>query len=286
MASLFEINEPGFWLQVYDDPFNKRIRVDDFYGKIGSVIRYAEGLMKDKKCEKLIFKVRQEHFNDFIQQGYICEALIDGYYLGSDMFFFTKYDDLKRMKNENWLTEDKIVENVQGLAISSETIDPPDEYLLKKVNESDAEKLALLYQTVFEIYPTPLHDPNYIKETMKEGTIYYSFYCNGNIISAASAEVNRTYRNAELTDCATLPEHRKHGLMKILLEKLEQDLFEQGIYCSYSIARSLSFGMNAALHQLGYVYRGRLKNNVFIFDKIENMNVWVKNLAEEPNFRQ
>ena len=157
---------------------------------------------------------------------------------------------------------------------------------MKKVEESDAEKLAALYRTVFQIYPTPLHNPDYIKETIKDGTIYYSFYCDGMIVSAASAEVNRVYRNAELTDCATLPDHRKHGLMKILLKKLEQELYNQGIYCSYSIARALSFGMNAVLHQLGYVYRGRLKNNVYIFDKLENMNVWVKNLAEVPNFRQ
>jgi hypothetical protein len=67
--------------------------------------------------------------------------------------------------------------------------------------------------------------------------------------------------------------------MKILLEKLEEDLQSQGIYCAYSIARALSFGMNAVLHQLGYMYRGRLLNNCYIFNKLENMNVWVKDLA-------
>ncbi|GAE44328.1 beta-lysine acetyltransferase [Mesobacillus boroniphilus JCM 21738] len=37
---------------------------------------------------------------------------------------------------------------------------------------------------------------------------------------------------------------------------------------------------------MGYAYRGRLVNNVFIYDKIENMNVWVKDLAKSPNFGQ
>jgi beta-lysine N6-acetyltransferase len=41
----------------------------------------------------------------------------------------------------------------------------------------------------------------------------------------------------------------------------------------------LSFGMNAVLYQLGYNYCGRLMNNCYIYDKLENMNMWVKNLA-------
>ena len=71
---------------------------------------------------------------------------------------------------------------------------------------------------------------------MAEGTIYYVFFYQGKIVSAASAEVNTFYKNAELTDCATLKEHRKYGLMKIILQELERELTEQGIYCAYSIA--------------------------------------------------
>lgn len=132
---------------------------------------------------------------------------------------------------------------------------------------------------MFQIYPTPLHDPEYVKKTLMEGTIYYVYFYQGKIVSAASAEVNSFYKNAELTDCATLPEHRKYGLMKIILRELEGELKRQGIFCAYSIARSLSFGMNAVLYQLGYKYRGRLMNNCYIYDKLENMNMWVKNLA-------
>jgi beta-lysine N6-acetyltransferase len=278
-GTLFEMNEKNFWMSVYDDPFNRRIRIDDYYGGYDAIINYAEELMKERKREKLIIKVRSEHFKEFLERGFTCEAIIDDYFLGSTMYFFTKYFEQKRVYNDHWITEDQMLRSINAMKISTDALHPPNEYHLKKVDDSDAEKLASLYQTVFKIYPTPLHDSEYIKETIQEGTIYYAFYCNGAIVSAASAEVNRMYRNAELTDCATLTEHRKHGLMKILLKKLEMELFDQGIYCSYSIARSLSFGMNAVLHQLGYVYRGRLKNNVFIYDKLENMNVWVKNLA-------
>jgi beta-lysine N6-acetyltransferase len=114
---------------------------------------------------------------------------------------------------------------------------------------------------------------------MQDGTIYYAYFHQGEIVSAASAEINDFYKNAELTDCATLPEHRKYGLMKMILQELEVELKRRGVFCVYSIARSLSFGMNAVLYQLGYAYRGRLMNNVYIYDKLENMNMWVKNLS-------
>ena len=98
-------------------------------------------------------------------------------------------------------------------------------------------------------------------------------------MSAASAEINHFYHNAEMTDCATLPEYRQFGLLKQLILKFEEELLAQRVYCVYSIARALSFGMNAALHQLGYEYRGRLANNCYIFDELEDMNMWVKQIV-------
>ncbi len=110
------------------------------------------------------------------------------------------------------------------------------------MDETDAAGLSALYKAVFQIYPTPLNDSDYIVKTMQEGSIYYGFVHDGQIVSAASAEVNSFYKNAEMTDCATLKEHRKFGLMKVLLARLEDEIIENGIYCSYSIARALSFG--------------------------------------------
>ena len=55
------------------------------------------------------------------------------------------------------------------------------------------------------------------------------------IISTASAEMNIKEGNAELTNCATLPEYRKHGFMKSLLIKLEEELRERSIFCSIQL---------------------------------------------------
>jgi beta-lysine N6-acetyltransferase len=278
-ASTIHIEESNYSLEVYLDPFNKRIRIDDYRGNTNLLIEKAEELAAIHQAEKLIIKARSEDFLHLYEQGFQPEAVVDRYFLGSDAYFFSKFYSVERKKNDHWITEDGMVHSIYQLDTSIDKPLPPKEYELKKANEGCAEELSGLYRQVFQIYPTPLHDPEYVKKTMKEGTIYYVYFHQGKIVSAASAEVNAFYKNAELTDCATLTEHRKYGLMKIILRELEGELKRQGIFCAYSIARSLSFGMNAVLFQLGYKYRGRLMNNCYIYDKLENMNMWVKNLA-------
>ena len=286
LGKTMTLSEKNYNLTVYLDPQNKRVRVEDYLGSLPHILDQAEKLVESEKADKLIIKARKEHFTQLIERGFSFEAGIDGFFLGSDCVFFSKFFSDERRTSPHWLQEDGIIKSVYHLAEPAQNITPPKDYVMEKMDERDAEGLSELYKAVFQIYPTPLNNPEYIVKTMKEGTIYYGFVHDGQIVSAASAEVDSFYKNAEMTDCATLKEHRKHGLMKVLLARLEEELIENGIYCSYSIARALSFGMNAALHQLGYVYRGRLVNNVFIYDKIENMNVWVKDLAKSPNFGQ
>ncbi|MCM3122063.1 putative beta-lysine N-acetyltransferase [Mesobacillus sp. AQ2] len=273
-------------MTVYLDKQNKRVRVEDYLGSLSNALKCAEELAESEKADKLIIKGRREHFTQLLEHGYSFEASIDGFFLGSDCVFFSKFLSDDRKATPHWTEEDGIIKSVYHLAEPAQKITPPGDYVMKKMDKSDAHGLSDLYKEVFQIYPTPLNDPEYIVKTMTEGTIYYGFVHDGQIVSAASAEVDLFYKNAEMTDCATLKEHRKHGLMKVLLARLEAELIENGIFCAYSIARSLSFGMNAALYQLGYAYRGRLVNNVYIYDKIENMNVWVKNLAKPPNIGQ
>ncbi|MBV7508087.1 putative beta-lysine N-acetyltransferase [Bacillus sp. sid0103] len=278
-ASTIILEEDSFFLEIYLDPFNKRIRVDDYRGNTTSLIEKVEELVIVHKAEKLIVKVRSEDYFTFLEKGLQPEALVDRYFLGSDAHFFSKFYTPERKKNDHWITEDGMIHTIYQLDTTLQKALPPKEYGLRKADESCAVELSALYRQVFQIYPTPLHDPEYIKKTIKDGTIYYAYFYAGKIVSVASAEVNSFYKNAELTDCATLTEHRKYGLMKMILQELEGELKRNGIFCAYSIARSLSFGMNAVLFQLGYSYRGRFMNNCYIYDKLENMNMWVKNLA-------
>jgi putative beta-lysine N-acetyltransferase len=269
-ASTMRLEEENYFLELYLDPFNKRVRVDDYRGALPAVLEKAEEVVRTKQAEKLIMKTRAEDCMLLLERGMQPEAVVDRYFLGSDAYFFSKFYTVERKKNDHWITEDGIIHSIYELKASVGKNLPPLDYELE---------LAELYRQVFPIYPTPLHDAEYVKKTMNEGTVYYVYSFNGEIVSAASAEINPLYKNAELTDCATLTEHRQYGLMKLILQELENELRRNGIYCAYSIARSLSFGMNAVLYQLGYKYRGRLMNNCFIYDKLENMNMWVKNLA-------
>ena len=278
-TSIIFLQNDHYLLEIYLDPFNKRIRVDDYRGNTKLLMEKVEELVLDHKTEKLIVKVRREDYFTFLEKGLQPEAVVDRYFLGSDAYFFSKFYTPERKRNDHWVIEDGMIHSIYQLDTTVQKAFPPKEYELRKADASCAEELAALYRQVFQIYPTPLHHPEYIKKTMNEGTIYYAFFHSGKIVSAASAEVNSLYKNAELTDCATLTEHRKYGLMKIILQELEGELQRKGIYCAYSIARSLSFGMNAVLFQLGYSYRGRFMNNCYIYDKLENMNMWVKNLA-------
>jgi putative beta-lysine N-acetyltransferase len=121
-----------------------------------------------------------------------------------------------------------------------------------------------------------LSDPTYVRKTLEEGTIYVVIREHDKIISAASAEVNRQYFNAELTDCATLPEAQGQGHIKKLLSKLEAVLDHDKIQCLYTIARAESYSMNKVFYQLDYSFGGTLVNNCFIYSGLEDMNVWYK----------
>ncbi|MDQ0217953.1 putative beta-lysine N-acetyltransferase [Peribacillus cavernae] len=271
-----QIKKQGYSLDITVDPFNRRVRVDDYLGNFDLCVAEAMKLAVENTVEKLIFKARVENFQDMVSRGFLYEGSVDKYFLGSDCFFFAKYFILDRRNSDHWIEEDRILNGVLSLLKKKDYADPPLEYKIRKADEADAMELARLYGKVFEIYPVPMNDPEYVIKCMKAGTVFYVYEWEGHIVSAASAEVNYRYHHAEITDCATLPDHRQFGLIKLLISQLEKYLADQEIFCVYSISRALSFGMNAVFFQLGYGYRGRLANNCYIFDKIEDMNLWVK----------
>ncbi|RFU61721.1 putative beta-lysine N-acetyltransferase [Bacillus sp. V59.32b] len=270
------IKKQGYTLNITFDRFNRRVRVDDYLGNFNGCMTEAIHLAADSDAEKLIVKARHENFQELISRGFLYEGCVDKYFLGSDCFFFAKYFQSNRRSSDKWTEADNILDGVLSLPKKA-SIAPPQGYQVRKASEEDVSGLADLYGHVFKIYPVPMNQPEYVKKCMQSGTVFYIYEYEGHIVSAASAEVNETYHNAEITDCATLPEHRQFGLMKLLIAKLEEYLADHQIYCVYSIARALSYGMNAVFFQLGYGYRGRLANNCYIFDKIEDMNLWVKN---------
>ena len=270
------IKQPKWEATIYKDGYNRRIRVDEFRGNAGRLWEYVKKEAESHMYEKVIVKARSSQYAYFLEKGFILEGGVTSYFNGDKAFFMSKFMTDDRRNSSFWTKEDDILHTVQQLDRQQMT----GSELISVATEEQSGKLADLYQEVFKLYPVPLHNPDYVKKSMENGTIFVYIEEDGKIISAASADINSSYKNAELTDCATRTSYRKGGYMKHLLRKLENELLDRDIYCAYTIARALSFGMNAAFHQLGYQYGGRLANNCIIFDKMEDMNIWERDLSE------
>ena len=267
------------------DFFNKRIRVDDYRGNIDAIYGRMCELASQHALTKAFVKSREEDWPVFLSKGCMLEGIYKGYFLGGDAYCMAVYFDLERRTSDYWIEEDQILGQVLQLPLKPERPQLPADCALRVAQPEDAKALAALYGQVFQTYPTPMSQPWYVEKVIREGTVFYIVEQAGLLISAASAEINEAYRNAEITDCATLPAYRKLGLMRVLIYALEEELRSRNIFCAYSLARALSFGMNAALGQMGYRYYGRLTKSVEIYDKFEDMNLWVKDLAQKEEGR-
>jgi putative beta-lysine N-acetyltransferase len=271
----------AFEMQVRLDGFSNRIRVDDYRGSVEGIADRLEELVRQHSSTKTIVRVRPEHVNRFLSLGYEIEGIYRGFYNGSDAYAMTKYYSVDRRNSDFWLQEDQILMQVRQLPRLTEKSEVDPDYLLRKAGAEDAEQLAQLYASAFPVYPTPVNQPDYVAKTMEEGTMYHVIEKEGQIVSAAAAHVNNSLHHAEIADCATHLAHQKKGFMKQLVQSLELELHQRRIYCVFSHARSLSIGMNAVFHQLGYTYAGRLTKNCIIYDAYEDMSLWMKDLATE-----
>ncbi|WP_209122273.1 putative beta-lysine N-acetyltransferase [Alkalihalobacillus sp. BA299] len=282
-SNIFHISQcesgVNYTINIYIDITNRRLRVDDYRGNVSSIMKRVVEIAKEYSFTKVIIKSKDGDWRKFLSYGYQLEGIIEGFFSGSDAYFMSYYFSDERRTSHYWKEEDDIINSVLELPNNEPIQLLPSIYKMRLATQDDASDLAKLYHHVFPSYPTPMNEKSYIEKVMDEGTIFYLVEWNSEIVSAASAEVNAHYQNAEMTDCATLKEHRKYGFMKLLITELEKYLIEQNIYCAYSLARARSFGMNAVFGKLGYQYNGRLTKNCDIFGEFEDMNIWVKKLV-------
>ncbi|MGM9987946.1 MAG: putative beta-lysine N-acetyltransferase [Bacillaceae bacterium] len=270
-----------FYGNICLDFFNERIRVDDYRGNVDDLHHFLIQQVKKENFKKVIVKGKEEDIHAFIRNGYTLEAIIPKYYRGSTAYFFTMYTDIHRRESGHWIHEDEILHKIYETRKEKKELTLAEGLQMRLATMGDTNALATLYKQIFKIYPTPLDKEEYIVHTMEHDTLYVVIENEqGQIVSAASAEIDVENGNAELTNCATIPSYRQYGLMKILLAGLEDYLRERSIYCAYTIARALSYGMNAAFFDLNYTYRGRLTKNCYIYETIEDMNVWTKDLGQ------
>ncbi|MGB5315178.1 MAG: putative beta-lysine N-acetyltransferase [Robiginitalea sp.] len=257
---------------IFEDPFNKRVRLDEYDGAPAEILNSLNQSLP-LWTEKVIAKVLPKDVPFFISSGFVCEGFIAGYFSGADMFFLVRYLTPDRARSTDWEKGEKILRDILSLPV----VKPEEtEIEIKLATSADAPQLAALFTEVFPLYPIPLSEPGHIVNSMDKGTVFVFISKGDEILSAASAEINKKFGNAELTDCATLDKARGNGYMQQLIRRLEILLSEMDIRCMYTISRSQSFGINKVFYNQGYSFGGRLFNNCYISSGLEDMNIWYK----------
>jgi len=214
----------------------------------------------------------------FIADGYMTEAMIPGFYHGRvAAFFMAKY-----------LNSDRLIdlENQSLGALSSLLKVPPgnekpvkkDKFIIKQLGPEHVEQITDLYRKVFLSYPFPIHNSEYILDTMKENVHYFGVSKKGKLIAVASSEVDKEGANAEMTDFATDPDFRGRKLGQLLLSQMEKEMEVMRIKTLYTIARLRSIPMNKVFLKNQYQYAGTLLKNTNISGSIESMNIYYKRL--------
>ncbi|MYL32539.1 putative beta-lysine N-acetyltransferase [Pontibacillus yanchengensis] len=261
------------------EPINKRIKVYQLPEEMDE--QYLEELKtvaKKVACDKIIFYTRSNTEEESRVQrfGSHFEGEIKGFLNGEDAKVYSFYVDPIR----NQADPDNVISRVKQLTLNKPTgkVNLEEGYTMIWAKEEHAEDMATLYRSVFDKYPTPIDDPNYIIEMMKSDVCFSLIYSEDELVSACSADIFTDFNAAEFTDCATLPSQRGKGLLSYQYPFLEKRMKELGIGTMFSYTRATSMGMNIVAAQQGFTYGGCMVQNSMIGTGIEDMNIWYKQL--------
>ncbi len=229
---------------------------------------------------KIFAKVPMWSLDSFVAAGYELEASIPAFFPdGNDACFLGKYfTDARRAELKPHIVQDVLdVSGTQGAI--RQLVPLPSGCTARVAEKEDAVEMAAVYREVFATYPFPIHDPGFLQAAMGGSTVFFSVMMEGKIIALSSAEMDPASRSVEMTDFATLPAYRGHGLALNLLQQMEEAVHSLGIRSLFTIARAYSFGMNITFARDGYRFGGTLTNNTNISGSLESMNVWYKTLS-------
>lgn len=243
----------------------------------------VDGLLRkavDEGYSKVFAKIPESADEPFLEAGFQKEAEVPGFFDGKEpAAFMGYYLDAERRQEDNPEKLDDI------LALSrkqqqSDICSPlaGDGVSLVPCSADEADEMSKIYRRVFPTYPFPIHDPEYIRDTMAEHVMYFGVSDGERLVALSASEMDTGSKNVEMTDFATLPGWRGNGFAVHLLSVMEKAVAARRIKTAYTIARAASPGMNITFARLGYLYGGRLINNTNISGQIESMNIWYKAL--------
>ncbi len=235
-------------------------------------------MARSEGYSKIFCKVPKWAAPLFYVNGFILEAAIPQFYSDDeDVFFISKFLDSDRLLG---IEKDKLNGLGQLLYQKTEGKKLRDSsYTIRPLSVDDIDQIAHLYNEIFETYPFPIHDPDFLQESMENDIHYFGAEKNGQIAAVAAAEVDRKGCNAEMTDFATLKAHQGNRLATYILQAMEAEMNKQGISSLYTIARLNSLPMNKTFLRANYHYAGTLIKNTNIAGSIESMNILYKHIS-------
>lgn len=268
--------------RVQHGKYNDRVYLMHLAEEDGAtLLPQIDALAAEHHYSKIFAKV-QEHFADaFLAAGYRKEAEVPRFFDGKiTALFMCKYFDKARAEDE---AAGVIKENLTT-AMDKYRAEPddaaalPEGFIWRPAVIADADAICAVYRKVFETYPFPIHEPEYIRHTMENDVVYFCINHAGGLVAVSSAEMAPAEAVVEMTDFATLPVCRGHGLARLLLARMEDAMCQRGIKTAYTIARAMSGPMNSVFAGRGFKFGGTLIKNTQICGKLESMNVWHKPL--------
>lgn len=289
-------------VKIIDDKHSDRVRCDHPNTSQGKAIAYfLTGTAYCLGRTKVLAMVEESMAKELEEQGFTLAGTMPGFYRGKKGCSVLTYNlDETRQKKahpKEFLKVEAIVEKasqVEETLITEryeylndedvdESLDPEVETKTVLAIPEDSERIASLIDRTFNDYPTPSHDPNYIKTQIESGSPFRFIEEKGEVVACASADLVPDALTAELTDCATLPTHRKKGYMLTLLSDLMWDLEQKGYYSAFTYSRARIPGINILFKKLGFSYCGSIHRSCRIGEGLEDMNMWIRSLPGNPN---
>ena len=136
-----------------------------------------ELLAEEKGYGKIFCKVPAWARKPFEQSAYQEEAEIPNYYQGrTDLIFYSRFrNEARRYRNPKRKSRvEEILKTVKKQRDKSAFSTPTFE--IRPLSESDSEALADLYREVFDSYPFPIFDADYLIETMQSHADYFGAF--------------------------------------------------------------------------------------------------------------
>ncbi len=259
-------NDRIYLMKIHPDDV---VLIDQYLTDLQGLYQYAKIIMKVPLSLEKIYKTP-----DTIE-----EARIPGFYQGvEDALFLSRFLDPTRAEDD---AHDKIQEIIQislgKISVSKKGIHPVT-WVMRKATMNDVTHICSLYRSVFETYPFPIQEPDYLKKIIQDGIEFFVGEISDRIVAAGSCEIDPYASAVEMSDLAVDEAYKGLGLSKKLLSYMEKQMKMKNVKTAYTICRAEPLPVNRLFAGAQYQYSGTLINNTQICGTYESMNIWYKTL--------